>query len=56
MMKYHVENPKESVDELVCAEDDFGNYAIMVQSIVPPLEDTPDRGNGYIWKMHFDRA
>jgi hypothetical protein len=41
MMKYHVEDSKEPMNELMCAKDDFGNYAIMVQSIVPPLEDTP---------------
>jgi hypothetical protein len=56
MMKYHVEDLKESMNELICMKDDFGNYAIMAQSIVPPLEDTLGEGNGAIWKMHFDGA
>jgi hypothetical protein len=43
MMKYHVEDPKDPMNELVCVEDDFGNYSIMAQSIVPPLEDTFER-------------
>jgi hypothetical protein len=28
MMKYHVEDIKELMNELVCTKDDFGNYAI----------------------------
>jgi hypothetical protein len=44
------------MNALVCIEDDFGNYAIMAQSTIPPLEDTPYGGNEAIWKMHFDGA
>jgi hypothetical protein len=29
MMKYHVEDPMEPMNEFVCTEDDFENYAIM---------------------------
>jgi hypothetical protein len=55
-MKYHVEDLKEPMNKLVCTEDDFRNYTIMVQSTVPLLDDAPSKGNKAIWKMHFDGA
>ena len=37
MMNCHVEDPAEPMNDLICVDDKFGNYAILAHSIVPSI-------------------
>jgi hypothetical protein len=52
--RYHVEDPKDPVNELVYYEKDIGNYAILGNSIAPDEEIHEDECNK-VWRMNFDR-
>jgi hypothetical protein len=43
------------MNEVVCVEEDFENYAIMAKSSAPNFSNKTD-DTGAIWKMHFDEA
>lgn len=53
---YHVEDPIEPMNELICANDEFGNYSIMANNIDPSIEDVAQKKNESMWKMHFDSS
>jgi hypothetical protein len=50
MRKYHVEDPLDPMNELVCYEEDLGSYIVLATEIAPQ-EDV-----NIAWKMNFDGA
>ena len=53
-MKCHVEDPNDPTYELVCVEDDFGNYEIMAQLVFLSIDDNTCKESEGVWRMHFD--
>ena len=47
-----MENPKEPHNEIVYESHDFGNYAILANSIAP-LEEVQSKKD-WVWHMNFD--
>ena len=55
-MKYHVEDPRNPSNELKYKTDDFGNYAILANSLEPIEEPSKEERVKQVWHMHFDGA
>ena len=53
-MKYHVEDPRNPSNELKYKTDDFGNYAILANSLEPIEESSEEERVKQVWHMHFD--
>ena len=53
-MKYHVEDPRNSSNELKYKTDNFGNYAILANSLEPIEESSEEERVKQVWHMHFD--
>ena len=54
MMNCHVEDPAEPMNDLICVDDKFGDYAILAHSIVPSIQGTTQEEHESMWTMHFD--
>jgi hypothetical protein len=54
--KYHVEDPKEPMNELVYETEGLGNYAILSNSLAPIKEKIKEEKVDEVWKMNFDGA
>jgi ribonuclease HI len=54
--RYHVEDPRNPMNELKYKEDDFGNYAILSNSLEPIEEEAKEERAREVWYMHFDGA
>jgi hypothetical protein len=49
MRKYHVEDPQDPENELVCFEEELGSYTVLTTELDPRVEVN-------MWKMNFDGA
>jgi hypothetical protein len=54
--KYHVEDPKNPINELKYDDEGLGNYAILSNSIVPLEDKFQDNELDKVWYMNFDGA
>jgi hypothetical protein len=50
MKRYHVEDPQDPMNELVCYEEDLGSYTVLATKVAPP------KNVNIAWKMNFDGA
>jgi hypothetical protein len=56
MMKFHVEDPHDSMNECMCYGDNFGNYAILNLSADMPIDSYAIDDQDGMWEMYFDGA
>jgi hypothetical protein len=54
--KFHVEDPKEPMNEFVYHMSDIGNYSICSNFLAPVKEKFKEEKIDEVWKMHFDGA
>jgi ribonuclease HI len=54
--KYHVEDPKNPINELEYDDEDLGNYAILSNSIVPLEDKVQENELDKVWYMNFGGA
>jgi hypothetical protein len=54
--KYHVEDPKNPINELEYDDEGLGNYAILSNSIVPLEDNVQENELDKVWYMNFDGA
>jgi hypothetical protein len=54
--KFHVEDPKEPMNEFVYHMNDIGNYAICSNFLAPVKEKFKEEKVDEVWKMNFDGA
>jgi ribonuclease HI len=54
--RYHVEDSRNPRNELKYKEDDFGNYAILSNSLELIEEEAKEERISEVWHMHFDGA
>ena len=52
--KYHVEDPKNPMNELKYDDEGLGNYAILSNSIVPLEDKVQNNELDKVWYMNFD--
>jgi len=53
---YHVEDPQDSMNELMYEENDLGNYVVSNDFSMPPKVEIPELKKEESWKKNFDGA
>ena len=54
--RYHVENPKKSLNQYVYSTDEHGTYQVNSTFLAPIQEEIKDEKVDKLWRMNFDGA
>ena len=54
--KYHIEDPKDCMNEFLCEMSEMGNYSICSNFLLLAKEKFREEKVEQIWKMYFDGA